>query len=251
MEKTTYNKTQCDPFTAVDRAILHRDIVFAHLFRWSHVLKNHKLGQSVLDVGCGTGNLLQMLYRNMHKCDKYLGLDVRSQTISKAKETWSIVDWAQFDVEDFVNLKTFRGSDWDLITCFEVAEHIGHWNINSFLTNIKKHMNENTLLLLSTPNHDGTCADNHMIMNLSSGIKEVGEFTYDEITLEFEKVGLKVIDARATFASISDYKKSLNEWQIKAFEKAKEYYDSNVLSILMAPLVDPKLGRNIMWKLKI
>src|SRR3990172_12499966 len=99
--KTVYNKTQLNTFEYLDRFIQHRDR-YAHLNRFSYVTKIHKIGQSVLDWGCGSANLLESLYRNRHKCSAYLGLDIRNHTILNNKEKWKIIEWADFACVDLV-----------------------------------------------------------------------------------------------------------------------------------------------------
>ena len=67
-----YNTTQLNPDQAFERHIYHRD-QFAHYLRWTHVFKHVKpLGEKkVLDYGCGSGNLAEVLYRNRYRCKNY------------------------------------------------------------------------------------------------------------------------------------------------------------------------------------
>jgi 2-polyprenyl-3-methyl-5-hydroxy-6-metoxy-1,4-benzoquinol methylase len=97
-----YNVTALAPFEAIERNIVHRDIN-SHIFRWLHMVKEAKIGESIVDFGCGSGNLLEMFYRKKFKQAKYVGIDIRSQTIEKAKEKFANINWAEFLVEDLVN----------------------------------------------------------------------------------------------------------------------------------------------------
>ena len=63
--KKPYNLTQLEPFSAIGRGIVHRDLI-AHVLRWSHVLKIAKIGMNILDVGCGSGNMYEVFYRNKY-----------------------------------------------------------------------------------------------------------------------------------------------------------------------------------------
>ena len=47
-----------------------------------------------------------------------------------------------------------------------------------------------------------------------------------------------------------DYKDSLTDWKKQAFEALKDYYDTNLVSVIMAPMVDASLARNCLWVLK-
>ena len=242
--KNIYNKTQLHPEIAFERHVFHRDM-FAHVIRWTHVLKNAKIGMKILDFGCGNANLLELLYRNRYKGSNYLGLDIRNITINKNKEKYNNIDWAQFKVDDLVNSQNY-GDHWDIIVCFEVIEHIGKHNINNFLQSIKKHMNPNTILFLSTPKYDEHvgAANNHIIDG------KVGELTEEELETLFINNGFKIEKKYGTFASIKDYKHKLNDWQQKMYDNLKDYYDTNLLSVIMAPFF-PSESRNILWRCKI
>jgi hypothetical protein len=63
-------------------------------------------------------------------------------------------------------------------------------------------------------------------------------------------VGFVIDDVFGTFASISDYKDSLQEWGLEAaFDRLREYYDTNMLSTILAPLF-PSKARNALWVLR-
>lgn len=239
-----YNKTQSHPEKEFERHIFHRD-QFAHYLRWTHVLKIANRNMKILDFGCGNANLLELLYRNKFRPQKYLGLDIRKQIIDGLKLKYKDLDFAEFKEQDLcgnINLD----NDWDIIVCFEVIEHIGKKNVNTFLQNIKKLMNENTILLISTPCYDQEtgAANNHIING------EVCELTYDEMQTALINNGFWVEDHFGTFASQRDYKPLMNEWQTKMFDHLKNYYDYNLVSNLMAPFF-PKHSRNVLWKCRL
>ncbi len=245
---TKYNKTQLNPDTTMERHVYHRD-QFAHYLRWTHVLKEAKIGMNILDFGCGSGNLLEVFYRNRFKPKSYVGLDIRKQTIDMLNQKWNDLPFADFQVADlcskpFPNL-IHLGNEWDIIACFEVIEHIGKHNVEQFLNNIVWFMNDKTVLLISTPCYDARvgAADNHIIDG------KICELSYDEMKNALESSGLEIVNQWGTFASQKDYKKSEEFKKIpeELWTKLHEYFDSNILSNLMAPLF-PKYSRNVMWK---
>jgi len=243
--KTEYNTTQLNPETSFERHVFHRD-KFAHYLRWTHVLKRAKIGMKILDFGCANGNLLEVFYRNMYKGKKYLGLDIREKLIKNTSEKFKMVDWAEFKQIDLCeeNIYNLTGNNWDMICSFEVMEHIGKSNADKFLKNILNCCNENTEVLISTPNYDENvgAAKNHIINS------EVGEYKFDELKEILEKYFI-IKEVYGTFASQKDYKKEMNDWQIKIFESLNKYYDSNLVSNIMAPIMDAKLARNCLWVL--
>lgn len=241
-----YNKTQLNPDLAFERHVYHRDM-FCHYLRWSHVLKIAKIGQRILDFGCGSGNLAEVFYRNRFKPERYLGLDIRKKIIDKNKEKFKNIAWANFMVEDLCNLsKIYRGL-WDLIISFEVLEHVGKENGNIFIENIVKHMNVDSICLLSTPVFDENvgAAKNHIING------KIGEYTFDECKKLITKYFI-IEKVYGTFASKKDYLNELrkNENLHDLYLQLNEYYDSNIISVMFAPLF-PSMSRNCIWRCRL
>lgn len=248
--KKLYNTTDLDPETTFERHVFHRD-QFAHYLRWTHILKVAKIGETIVDFGCGKGNLLEVLYRNRFKCGKYIGIDIRKQTIDQSKERYSKVDWAEFICEDLIlNKIDFSNFKADKVCSFEVIEHVGKQNADKFLQNFKNCGHENALYYLSTPNFDEKvgAAGNH---TYDSGdgrgvnIQEFGHLELQELILKY----FDIVEYFGTFASERDYKPLMNDWQKEMFDALKQYYDSNLISNLMAPMF-PAQSRNTLWVLK-
>lgn len=242
-----YNMTQLNPEQAFERHVFHRD-QFAHYLRWTHLLKSLELHQKVLDFGCGSGNQYEVLYRNRYNPVRFLGLDIRKQTIEKNKEKFPKAEWEQ---EDLVDMKAHYGTDWDFITSFEVAEHVGKDKVPKFLDNIKSHCNPNTVVMISTPCYDERvgAAGNHTYDSGDGRGIAPQELTYDEMKALLEE-RFEIVEHYGTFASQKDYKEHLTPGEQEVFEKLTKYYDSNLVSILFAPLV-PQHSRNVLWKCKI
>ena len=239
-----YNKTQLTPKNEFERHIYHRD-QFAHYFRWTHVLKNAKIGQKILDMGCGSGEMLEVFYRNRYRPKKFVGIDIRDKVPDQLKK----LDFVEILVKDLC--KPFNLEEkFDIITSFEVVEHIGHENIDQYLQNIVNHLDENGTCYLSTPNYDPTvgAAKNHMLTN-SKGELEIGEWDHLELGAKLEEY-FTIKNTFGTFASQKDYKKDLTGWKLEVFNKLNKYYDSNLLSNLMAPMIDASKARNCLWVLR-
>lgn len=251
--KRPYNITDLDPETTFEKHIFHRD-QFAHYLRWTHILKEAKIGESIVDFGCGKANLLEVLYRNRFKPSKYVGLDIREQTIELSREKFKNMPFpVEFITDDLINPETnlflLKG---DRVCSFEVAEHIGKQNIGTFLANFKDCGNQNATYYLSTPNYDTSvgAAGNHTYDSQDGRGVAPQEFEYFELKDAIEKAGFEIINEFGTFASQKDYKEVLNEWQQKVFNSLIKYYDSNLVSNIMAPIIDAVHARNIMWVLK-
>lgn len=247
-----YNVTDLNPETTFERHVFHRD-QFAHYLRWTFILKEAKIDEKLVDFGCGNGNLAEVLYRNKFKQESYIGLDIREKTIDIARERFNNVPWIKFIVEDLV--KPFNNTDFasfeaDKVCSFEVIEHVGKCNVNEFLKNFKACGKESATYYLSTPNYDESvgAAGNHTYDSGDGNGVQPQEFRHEELE-EHLKNHFYIAKKFGTFASIKDYKPLMNEWQLKMFEHLKEYYDSNLLSNLMAPFF-PEQSRNTLWILK-
>ena len=250
LEKKNYNTTDLDPLKTFERHVFHRD-QFAHYLRWTHILKEAKIGERLCDFGCGNGNLLEVLYRNRFKQSAYIGIDIREKTIEQAEEKFSNVDWAEFYAADLCkNDFDYTSIQADKVCSFEVIEHIGKQNAHLFLQNFKDCGTEDALYYLSTPNHDEQvgAAGNHTYDSGDGRGVAVQEFTHEELT-ELLEVHFDIVKKFGTFASVRDYKPLMNEWQTEMFEALREYYDTNLISNLMAPMF-PEHSRNTLWVLK-
>lgn len=240
-----YNTTELHPDTAFERHVYHRDM-FAHFLRWSHVLRDAKIGQTVLDFGCGSGDLLEVFYRNKYRPKKYLGLDIRPQLMKKLNEKYKNVPFAEFQAVDLAKpFKLDNKVKWDIICTFETAEHINKKNIGQFLDNIKALCSDKTTVYLSTPNYDPEVgpAQNHVYDG------QINEFEHKELQKHLEK-RFKIVAKYGTFASQKDYKHLLTKDQLQLWNKLSEYYDTNLIAVIFAPLF-PEQARNCLWKLKL
>ena len=249
--KKPYNTTQLDPDKSFERHVYHRD-QFAHYLRWTHVLKIARIGQKTLDFGSGSGSLAEVFYRNRFKQSKYIGLEYREKTVNQANEKFKDVDWIEFFQCDIIkdDLSKYK-NDWDFIVSFEVAEHIGKNNVDKYLSQAKSLMTNKTKFLISTPNYDEKvgAAGNHTYDSGDGRGKAVQEFYHDELQSAVLDHGFIISDKFGTFASQTHYKKIMNEWQSEMFKELNKYYDSNLMSILMAPMF-PEQSRNCLWILE-
>lgn len=242
-EKTPYNCTQLSPEICFQKHVFHRD-QFAHYLRWSFVLRNIELKNPparVLDVGCGSGNLFETLWRNMVRVD-YTGLDVRKRTIANNIEKFKSSSLhPQFFCHDITTPLPVQG-EFDYVCSFEVIEHIGRANAPLYLGHMRNVMTEKTLLYISTPNYDPAvgAAKNHIQNDV------VQEFTHIEMKRLLLDAGFEISMKYGTFASKKDIYPLLNVEQKNLYDQLSAYYDTNVMSIMFAPLF-PEQGRNCLW----
>ena len=248
-----YNTTDLDPKRTFEKHVFHRD-QFAHFLRWTHVLKESKIGESFVDFGAGKCYLLEVLYRNRYKPSKYVALEYKASEVEKAKEKYKKLDYAEFYQQDIINpTMDYSKFQADRVVSFEVAEHVGRQNVPKFLENFMACGKDTATYYLSTPNYDefvGAAGNHTYDSGDGRGVapQELDHFQLQEMIIE---AGFEIVSKFGTFASQKDYVGTLHDWRLEMYNALKKYYDSNLVSNLMAPVLeDPELARNTLWVLK-
>ena len=96
---------------------------------------------SVLDIGCGTGEILNHL-----KPRKGVGVDISPEMVRIAKSKY---DDYEFIASDFDSLEITE--KFDLIIVIDVIEHLG--DMERTLANIRKYSNKGTKIIVSSPSY--------------------------------------------------------------------------------------------------
>jgi len=225
--------------TAEDRVIIHRDYI-AHCLRWSHVIKHAKIGQTILDLGCADMPLCMAFYTNKYHPARFVGVEIRQSMLDKAREKLAKapfkIDYIQTDMcKDFDKIPK---DSYDIITSFEFIEHIPSEQVEPFLQNVKSRMSLETIFFLSTPAFDGkNMAANH-----------IKEWAYEELESLLKK-HFVIEKVFGTFINQAAVKEAADPVVLEVFNKLREYYDSNYLATIFAPLF-PEKARNCIWRLR-
>lgn len=236
---------------AADRGFLHRDYI-AHCFRWSHVIKRfmergrYKRAR-ILDIGCGRElPFAKTLYSSKMIPELYVGVDAGPilpealEDVRKGKmgEVTSVFQKTLWGTSFLEKLPTPSVTD---IICFEVAEHVEPEMLKDMLDAMVRVLEPGIgRLWISTPCWDWkSCAANH-----------VNEMTYAAFGGMLSEAGFYIEDVHGTFASITDYKPKMSPAYLEVFNDLREYYDSNVLATIFAPMF-PAQSRNALWECRI
>lgn len=76
----------------------------------------------ILDVGCGNGNLVDLLSTEQRK--NYLGMDISQEAIKQAKQRWPDVSFLASQSESFVSSTRF-----DVIIFNEMLYYVDHYKV--------------------------------------------------------------------------------------------------------------------------
>jgi 2-polyprenyl-3-methyl-5-hydroxy-6-metoxy-1,4-benzoquinol methylase len=97
-----------------------------------------------LEIGCGTGDFIQQIVKNENL--EITGSEIYLKGLQYAKKNLPSVDFVQFDVT-----KGTIGEQFDMITAFDVIEHID--NDISAISNISQMLKKDGVLIISVPQH--------------------------------------------------------------------------------------------------
>jgi SAM-dependent methyltransferase len=259
------DKTYLSIDNSEDRGFIHRDYI-AHCLRWTHVLKRlyeRKTWQTarVLDIGCGRElPMAKLLYSSKLIPAAYYGVDVgpvNDEDFQKLKGDMALrtkifeeTNFLEMEDPDFTMACGEADPTPNIVTCFEVLEHVEPKMMLAMLDHMKSLTSDDCRFFISTPCWNRTdCAANH-----------VNEMLYESLGAAFERHGFYVEHVYGTFASIRDYEYLLGDGNMQlnakpiitirdVFDKLRAYYDSNFLSCIFAPLF-PAQSRNCLWELR-
>lgn len=220
---------------------VHRDYA-AHFFRWGFATKFVELRKTrVLDIGCGQEwPLARQLASKMGSVpDIYVGIDL-NPIRKKPGSPWTNVEDKFNFIDDHEKLAEKYGRTFDLVTCFEVIEHMHRPDGLKLLKAVRKLSAPNATFLLSTPVYnERKMAANH-----------IKEYTVKELQELIDESNDWTVERRfGTFASWNDMKKVISGDERTLYEELHKYYDHDVLSCFLAPKY-PDASRNNVWLLK-
>jgi 2-polyprenyl-3-methyl-5-hydroxy-6-metoxy-1,4-benzoquinol methylase len=239
------DKTHLSIDQAEERGFVHRDYI-AHCFRWSHVVKylmrQHRYKDAhIIDIGCGKDQPLpRLLYANKMTGFDYTGIDVNSMSFHPTLVTAHNNGKMRVSMHDETDASLLEPEDLiygkgDYGVCFECLEHMQPYIAYRMLQKWKQLFKDRAVIFVSTPVFNGSAAGNH--------INEMGRKT---LGAAFEAHGFTILGCYGTFASQSEIYPYLTGEERLVIEGLSEYYDSNVLSTILAPL-HPEGSRNNLW----
>lgn len=117
-------------------------------FAIKYLTKNYQDPIKICDIGCGTGTFLKKLERLKYNVYGY-DLNREQCSIARYQNRLLNISLAQ-SIEEYCSKKLIKENFFDIITAFEVIEHV--LDVNVFLKNICTYLKPGGILILSTPN---------------------------------------------------------------------------------------------------
>jgi len=223
------------------RGFLHRDYI-AHCLRWTKICKDMNKGAAyrtsdIIDVGCGKDMpLARTLMTSRMAPRSYTGIEWNKMDVPSMFDNTSFKPKLIQDV-DFTELE-FEDESFNVGVCLEVLEHVEPLKAIAIIDKMAEVVGPSGVCYFSTPCYDEKVghADNH-----------VNEMTYEAVGSLLEARGYHIVEHYGTFASMKDYKPHMDEATKVMFDSLREYYDTNYLATIFAPLY-PEHSRNVIWK---
>ncbi|MFA5792114.1 MAG: class I SAM-dependent methyltransferase [Candidatus Paceibacterota bacterium] len=183
-------------------------------------------GKSVLDVGCGNGEIGKLLIGNNNKVS---GLDISETCVKKANKSRVTAVVCDLETEDVPFKEKF-----DVILAAEVIEHIVDTDV--FLKKIYKSLKSDGILVLTTPN---LASFGRRLLLL------VNKNPHMEVSLEKYSAGHSRYFIKATLGWLLEK----NGFEVVDFRSDVVNFNSSgtLRSVLLAKLV-PTLGKSLILK---
>jgi 2-polyprenyl-3-methyl-5-hydroxy-6-metoxy-1,4-benzoquinol methylase len=107
-------------------------------------------GKTVLDCASGKGYGTYILSLNAQEAT---GVDLNDHSLSMANSVFGFKTGLRYEKQNVLELGK-RKKKYDVITAFEVIEHLAPEQTDDFLKSLASALSDDGELLLSTPNHD-------------------------------------------------------------------------------------------------
>lgn len=166
----------------------------------------------VIDIGCGEGNLLRMLFKDK-SFEQITGVDVSYSVLERAKDKLKIDRLPEIQrkrINLFQGSLTYRDkrfSGYDALTAIEVIEHLDENRLTAFEKVVFKFARPQTVIV-STPNKEY----NQHYANLFQGSLRHGDHRFEWSREEFEMWATKVAENygyNVRFIEVGDVDKEL------------------------------------------
>ena len=160
---------------------------FTHLYQ-EHIIRYMFATQfveskTVLDAGCGTGYGPFLLSQKSAK--KVVGIDLSKEAIAYCNSHYKSPN-LEFKEDDCTRCH-FNDSEFDIITSFEVIEHLK--DPRSFLSEVKRVLKKDGLFILSTPNKITYPSDNpfHFLEYTESEFRDLLEIFFLNVSILYQE----------------------------------------------------------------
>lgn len=149
------------------------------------VISRYKIGDSLLDVGCGSGEILEIMSPYFKNC---VGIEPSKKCCKLAKRKGLNV------INDTFNNTVDFSDKYDCITCFMVLEHIE--DLKGFIDSIYMNLADNGVAVINVPNGK-KIIENAMYSDVFQ--EHLNYFTAESITKLFENNRFNIVSVETCY----------------------------------------------------
>jgi len=162
------------------------------------ILKNYKKKGKLLDFGCGTGWFLEGAKDHFESFGVEYSDSIRKWLFEK------------FNIKTFKTLNSIKSEKFDIITAFDVIEHVP--DPLDLLNNLKKKLKKNGIILIYTPNFD-SLGFNYLSLNNNLLCPPNHLFYFNKKSFDFmcKKTNLKIVETQYRGLDVGDIYAMINE----------------------------------------
>lgn len=151
------------------------------IYRANLILENIKYlrPKSIIDCGCGSGELIKKIIAITQKKIKLAGFDIADHVIEMNKQKYPSVIFFSLNLNNKIKLK----QEFDLAICSEVIEHVNNWK--NVIYNLNRMIRQGGCLIVTT--QAGERYKHHKTLG------HIRHFKKEEIEKELLKYNIRTI----------------------------------------------------------
>ncbi len=191
-------------------------------------IKKYTRAKSVLDIGCGTGDLLWLLQKNKLNA---VGVEPNAKANAIA---------SQKKLEIHSTLEEVQGK-FDLISMFHVLEHVH--DPFAYVENLHHYLNEEAYVFVALPNFNSYDAGYYK--------KHWAAFDVPRHLFHFSSYGIKKLFAEKGFLSITDEPLTLDAFYVSLLSEKYKGTNSKLNALKVAWKSNARARKNKEWSSKL
>ena len=212
--------------------------VYAHYFRFLFVTRWLKPNKLLIDVGCGRGWLMDLIYRNRFQVS-YIGIDLSEASLRHASK--KNFKYPRMLIKSNCLSLNLHSAIADYVVCLETIEHNNKEDGQSIIEECLRILKPGGLLFISTPIRKGS--------RKVFPKDHIYEWEYYELSNYLEENCLEIIRVFGCFGKKTEIVDSLDPIEKQLYTKYSEYFSWHVLSPFFSVL-HPEVSQGAIWLCK-
>lgn len=224
-------------FTALCRNFFTWRRIRSKVTEYKH---GHLIPSKVLvDVGCGAGFLLEVLWRNRRPV-KYIGIDLDENALKKAIQLGVESMPTLFIKKDIATITgiPLTNDSADIVVATELIEHVKETYRGFLLGELYRILKDDGLLFISTAIQP--------FVNTTFSKYHYKEYTMEEMSQLLQEANFSILEKWGCSAKHKDLLTSLTKEEMVIYKRVLRYHPPAIAAMLFAPL-HPEVCQQVMF----